>query len=131
MNYLVFPKKPSNKDADGIYRYPYLDNYWKEKDRFPYILYYDDNIAGFALVRKDREHWEIAEFYVLPRYRRFGIATVSTAEIFTRHHGYWEISFNKNNQPGGELWQKVAERFSKGEISNKENANHVYLHFHI
>ena len=45
-----FPdENPDYKDENGIYLYPYLDDYWREESRYPYLLYVYDTLAGFAL----------------------------------------------------------------------------------
>src|SRR3990170_3553365 len=81
----VFPDEdPDYKDRNGTYLYPYLDAYWKEKERFPYLMYCEEQIAGFALVRvrvEDDGLWEIAEFYVLLEFRRRGLAMTCITEI--------------------------------------------------
>ena len=68
-------------DKKGFYHYPYLDAYWLETERFPYLLLNSNEIAGFALVRQVGKHWEMAEFYVQPEFRRHRLAT-SQAAIF-------------------------------------------------
>jgi predicted acetyltransferase len=122
------------KDEKGIYHYPYLDDHWRESVRHPYLLLCDNEIAGFALVRKAEEHpekhWEIAEFYVLPEFRRHGLATSCAIDIFKKHQGKWRIEFNKNNHASRVLWQKVAARVSSGCISFVElNIGHDYIGF--
>src|SRR3989304_7436412 len=95
-------------------------------------MYCGEQIAGFALVRvrvEDDGLWEIAEFYVLLEFRRRGLAMTCITEIFKKHPGEWKIMFNKHNQPGRGLWQKVAERFSKVDILSEEGSNHEYLRF--
>ena len=46
---------PEYKDKDGIYHYPYLDNYWQEESRFPYLFFSRGKAAGFVLVSYYRE----------------------------------------------------------------------------
>ena len=105
-----------DKDKNGTYHYSYLDAYWRENTRYPYLLYSDNKIAGFALVRQNREHWEMAEFYVLPEFRRRGLGTACAVDIFRKHPGNWEIHFNKHNQASRILWQNLADRLSRGAI---------------
>ena len=126
-----FPdENPDYKDENGIYHYPYLDHYWKESERFPYLLLDEGEIAGFALVRLDGDHWEMAEFYVLPQFRRRGLAMTCVRDIFKRHPGGWKIMHNRHNQAGRALWWKLAERFAQGEIlAGEEDASHDYLGF--
>jgi len=97
--------EPDYKDETGQYAYPYLDDYWVEDARYPYLLYCDDQLAGFALVRKLDNYYAMAEFYVLPRFRLLGVGTRCTAEILKRHTGMWRIGFNKQNNPSRQLWK--------------------------
>ena len=128
-----FPDQdPDYKDEDGVYQYPYLGHYWREKERFPYLLYSDSNIAGFALVRQGWEQWEMAEFYVSPEFRRRGLAMTCVTEIFKRHPGLWRISFNKYNNPSRQLWKKLALTLTRGDIEEGESdKNHDYILFSI
>jgi GNAT superfamily N-acetyltransferase len=58
-------------DAHGTYGYRYLDHFWTEDDRFPFLFRVAEAWAGFALVRAGPPH-SIAEFFVLRKYRRAG-----------------------------------------------------------
>lgn len=123
-------ENPDYKDENGIYVYPYLDAYWREQERHPYLLYDGEKIAGFALVRKDSDNWELSEFYVKPVYRRRGLAETCTAEIFRRHPGTWKISFNKFNRASRGLWRKLAKHFSTGEFEEGElDKSHDFIRF--
>lgn len=126
-----FPdENPDYKDENGVYAYPYLDAYWQEDVRFPYLLYADGYVGGFALVRRDGEHWEMAEFYVSPQFRRCGLAMACVTEIFEKHPGHWKIMYNKHNQAGRALWQKLAERCSTGVVvAGEEDGSHDYVRF--
>jgi GNAT superfamily N-acetyltransferase len=63
--------------------YPYLDLYWQESTRFPYLIRVGSEVAGFALVRKnERDRFEIAEFCVLASFRRRGTGSAAAAAIF-------------------------------------------------
>jgi predicted acetyltransferase len=128
-----FPNEhPDYKDENGIYLYPYLDAYWKEKERHPYLLHDRDKIAGFALVRKDHDFWELAEFYVKPIFRRRGLAESCATEIFHRHPGEWKISFNKFNQASRNLWRKLGKNIAGGNIQESElDKSHDFISFSI
>ena len=117
------------KDEKGIYHYPYLDDYWHEGERHPYLLLNNSEIAGFALVRQVGDHWEIAEFYVLPEFRHYGLATSCAINIFKKHPGEWRIDFNKHNRPSQALWRNLAKSLSKDISIGELNASHDYIRF--
>ena len=102
------------------------------KERYAYLLYSDNTISGFALVRQEHELWEMAEFYVLPEFRRHGLALTCATDIFHKHPGKWKIGYNKHNQPSRALWQKLAERLSKGDILARElDESHDFICFAV
>ena len=118
------------KDASGVYHYPYLDAYWQEDVRFPYLLYSGKKLAGFALVRKEEDHYEIAEYYVKPEFRRFGLGRTCATTLLKRHPGAWRIEFNHHNLSSRNLWKKLAERFARGEITEgKMEGSHEFVQF--
>ena len=120
------------EDEKGIYCYPYLDAYWQEDGRYPYLLLSDRKIAGFALVRRDSQHWEMAEFYVLPEMRRRGFATSFAVQILLKHPGGWRIECNNANAAGNALWSKLARYFSKNQmITGKTIAGRNIIRFNV
>src|SRR4030042_2057135 len=128
-----FPdENPDYKDENGIYLYPYLDAYWEEESRFPYLFYIDKKPAGFALVRKVDDHWEMSEYYVKPEYRRRRLGATCAKLVFRNHPGAWRIGFNKANQNSRNLWTKLAGNLASGQIEAGETAaSHDYIRFFV
>jgi predicted acetyltransferase len=131
MNSPPFPDEhPDYKDAAGVYLYPYLDAYWQEDERFPYLLYSGNDLAGFALVRKVEGHWEMAEFYVKSDFRRHGLGRTCAAALLTSHPGAWRIEFNRHNLPSRNLWKNLAEHLGKGKTTTaKTDGSHDFIEF--
>ncbi len=77
--------------SDALYRYPYLDAYWSEPGRFPYLIRADGELAGPALVRRIDADWYVSEFLVLPKLRRAGVGTWAAREVFALHPGSWRV----------------------------------------
>jgi predicted acetyltransferase len=121
------------KDEDGLYHYPYLDAYWQEEGtRYPYLLYSDKDLAGFALVRKTEDHYEIAEYYVKPEFRHLGLGRTCAAALLNNHPGAWRIEFNRHNQSSRNLWKNMAQRFASGKITKgKTGGAHDFLEFSV
>jgi predicted acetyltransferase len=118
------------KDADGVYHYPYLDAYWQEGVRFPCLLFSDKDLAGFALVRKTEDHYEMAEYYVKYEFRRIGLGRTCAAALLNNHPGAWHIEFNRHNLASRNLWKNLAESFAKGTITEgKTDGSHDFIQF--
>ena len=57
---------------NGYYGYKDLPLYFKEDNRYPYILYIEKKIAGFVFIHKliDDEIFDMAEFFIMRKYRK-------------------------------------------------------------
>jgi len=94
---------------NGLYEMnKYFKLYWKEDKRYPYILKYNDEIAGFSLVRFNEDnYYEIGEFFILNRYRNMGAGTYMANEIFNKYHGKWEIRVLLKNKKARDFWRET------------------------
>jgi len=55
-----------------IQDYRYFDLYWTDRDRYPIIVIEGDDLIGFCLLRDTGNSFSVAEFSVVPEYRRRG-----------------------------------------------------------
>lgn len=116
-------------DSHGLYGYKYLDHYWVEEGRHPFIFYIDEKIAGFVFVRKNydndyKEHvYSIAEFFVMKKYRRQDIGKNVAFNMFSKFAGVWEVAQMQTNKPAQVFWRKVIHEFTEGNFEEitKEN----------
>jgi predicted acetyltransferase len=103
---------------DGRYGYPSLPLYWKEASRFPLLIKVDGYLAGFALVSRGslisghRDIWDMAEFFVLKKYRRMGVGATATHDIWRRFSGRWEVRVVETNRPAQMFWQAAIHSFT-------------------
>jgi predicted acetyltransferase len=93
-------------DAHGRFGYPYLDHYWTEPDRHPFLIMSGEHVAGFTLVRAGDPH-SIAEFLVLPKYRRGGIGTTAAREVFAMFPGRWDVHQIAGNDGATAFWRNA------------------------
>ena len=111
-------------DDTGQFPYPYLDDYWSDKGRFPYLVRLDRDLAGFALLKRgayfpgqvdnDGCGMQVAEFFVMKGYRRQGVGTQAAINLFDRFPGRWEIAQEANNHSGQSFWRKLIGDFCGG-----------------
>lgn len=71
-------------EFDGSTDYPYLDLYWAEDGRLPFLIDDAGETQGFCLIRIRDGGWEIAEFAVLPDVRRGGVGRTAVEELAAR-----------------------------------------------
>lgn len=91
--------------------YPFFDAYWLDGDRWPYMIEVDGQLAGFALVNtwsasRLGTDFALAEFYILPGFRRSGIGRRAFAALLDKHRGIWELSVVSKNEAAKKFWQR-------------------------
>ncbi|SRR5581483_2939335 len=106
-------------DEHGEFGYRYLDNYWTEPDRHPYLIRSDGKWAGFALVRSGDPN-DMAEFFVLRKYRRSGVGRDAAHAVLRRFPGRWTVRQLLTNTAASAFWRAAipypfAERQDAGE----------------
>ena len=107
--------------ADGMYGYQWLDLYWKEPNRWAYFALVDGRIAGFALVctwpeLERKTDFSLAEFCVVPKYRRAGVGMALALEVFRRHQGTWQLRRHPKNTVSVRFWDEATRRAAQGPV---------------
>lgn len=101
---------------DGRYDYPYLDLYWREAGRYPFLLWYEGQLAGFALVRTvefgQDPLYHVTEFFILRAHRRQGIGRAVARDLFDRLTGRWRVSQMANNTAAQTFWRRVIAEYT-------------------
>ena len=96
----------ANVGSHGVYGYFYLDDYWTEPDRHPFLLQVDNHWAGLALVRSGSPH-DMSEFFVMRKYRRNGVGRAAVQILFDSFPGDWQIRQLAANRPATRFWRSV------------------------
>ncbi|GCE45857.1 putative acetyltransferase [Thermosporothrix hazakensis] len=118
----------------GLFDYTYLDHYWIEPGRYPFLIRVNGRLAGFVLVRRldGQPTHSIAEFFVLRKYRKQGIGRMVACRIFDEFPGRWKVKQEAGNLPAQAFWRKVIAEYTDGRYhETQENAwGDVVQEFH-
>lgn len=131
-NYDLSEYEDSDLNEHGLYDYSYLDNYWTEEDRYPYIIRVDDKLAGFILVNKysvvtsSQTDYAIAEFFILKKYRKRGIGKIVAFEVFDKFHGNWEVKQLPQNKTSHIFWHKVIKQYTSNNFKELTNGTETW-----
>ena len=127
--------------VDGQFIYLYFDHYWQSTDRYPYIIFFQDQIVGFCLVRdyqdpvKGLRYKELAEVFIEEPYRRQGIGEAAFSQLINLQPDVWRVSVLEANRVGRDFWNKVLAplagiskevQFPADQKSNIRSLEHVY-----
>lgn len=114
-------------DNTGLFSYRYLDHYWTESGRYPFLVRISGHLAGFALLRKGTYFSErdqvgepgmtTAEFFVMKRYHRQGVGSHVAIQLFNRFKGRWEIAQALTNSSGRAFWRAIIAEYTGGNYT--------------
>jgi predicted acetyltransferase len=109
---------PVDVGEDGRFGYRDLPLYWSETNHHAVLARLEDKLAGFALVRQvpdafgDGEAWDMAEFFVLRRYRHRGVGTALTESVWKQFPGAWQIRVRAENLSARHFWRSAIAKFT-------------------
>lgn len=122
---LLFDYQKELLDTDNPDEYKYLDSYWNEQDRYPFYIKKDEEIVGFVFVNTHtlitKDSHSIAEFFIMPKYRKLGIGEVAAKIVFEKFAGNWEVRVLEENLNAQLFWQKVIDKHTNGKFSKSKH----------
>ncbi len=112
----------------GLYGYRYLDHYWTESDRHPFIVRVDGRLAGFALVSilflDERSETSMSEFFILRKYRRQGVGEAVARQLFDQFPGQWSVAQMDRNVAAQRFWRAIIDRYTGGAFAERHDTAH-------
>jgi predicted acetyltransferase len=103
---------------DGRFAAPPLDELSSDPRFLPFLLRADGKLAGLAIVRRgsrltgDAGTWDMAQFFVMRRYRRQAVGARAAHQLFAAHPGPWEVRQIPENSDGTAFWRRVIDDFA-------------------
>jgi predicted acetyltransferase len=112
---------------DGRFGYSRLALYWSEPERrSAFLIRCGSRIAGFVLVTRgspavpDPDVLDVAEFFVLRRYRRAGVGRRAASLLWSRLRGKWTVRASTANPPALAFWGRIVAELSGGRFTEFE-----------
>lgn len=114
---------------DGRFGYSRLPLYWSQPDRhFAFLVRCAGRVAGFVLVTRgspaaeDPAVLDIAEFFVLRRYRRSGVGRRAALLLWSVLPGMWTVRASEGNPDAISFWADVIAEFTNGAVIESKRA---------
>lgn len=121
LQYSLFEESENDMNEmnqEGIYEYKYFDSYFIDDDRHAFFIREKDTdkLLGFAMVNEHLEKFQdghsIAEYLVIPKYRRNKIGKRIAFEIFDKFKGNWEVSPSYNSKKAYMFWENTIKEYT-------------------
>jgi predicted acetyltransferase len=99
--------------SDGRFGYRDLPFYWQDPNRHPFLVRVAGKWAGLIMVKRgselsgDETVWDMAEFFVVRRYRRRGIGTAIAHQVWRQFPGRWEVRVMQSNHSAYLFWERA------------------------
>ena len=97
-----------------------LDRHFADPLCHPFLIRVDGKLAGFAL-QEGRSRLtgeaginDVAEFFVMRKFRKLGVGTRAACALFDRFAGSWEVRQVRANVGATAFWRKVIARYTSG-----------------
>jgi predicted acetyltransferase len=109
---------------DGRFAFRELAPFWTDEWRHAFFVRVGDKLAGFALV-EDRSRLDgragvhdMAEFFILRKYRRQGVGAHAARLIFQHFPGRWEVRQRAENADATAFWRRVIDSHTGGKFED-------------
>ncbi|MBQ8891543.1 MAG: GNAT family N-acetyltransferase [Bacilli bacterium] len=103
---------------EAIFEYKYFDKYFTDDDRDAFFIkeLKTNKLLGFVMIntymQKSSNGHSIAEFMVIPKYRRNKIGKQVAFKCFDMHRGIWEVSSSFGSDLAYHFWKKVIDEYT-------------------
>lgn len=112
-------------NTECIFEYKWFDKYFTDTDRDAFFIKSGEKYLGMVLVNENLifndEGKSIAEFLIIPKYRRNHIGKKVAYDIFEKFKGNWEIQPMENNQIAFIFWKNIISEYTNDRYIIKNN----------
>lgn len=124
LQYSLFEESLTDQNEmnnEAIFEYKYFDSYFQDNNREAYIIKEQETnkILGFAMVnqymQKSKDGYSIAEFMIVPKYRRLKIGKRVAIELFNMHKGNWEVKPSYGSAVALAFWKSVIDEYTQND----------------
>lgn len=121
LQYSLFEESLSDGNdinEEALFEYPWFEHYFTEEGREAYFIKEQgrNRLLGFVMVneyvQKCSFGHSIAEFMVLPKFRRNKIGKNAAVLCFDMHRGMWEVSPSYGSDRAYLFWKNVIDGYT-------------------
>ena len=106
--------------GDGLYECIDFKKYWEDKNSFPFLVRYKNEITGFVIVDKKGSTAEIdfnmAQFFILRKFKNKGVGKHVAQMCFDKFRGTWEVMIIPENTGAYEFWKKAITDYTNNNF---------------
>ncbi|PIQ43977.1 MAG: hypothetical protein COV52_03915 [Gammaproteobacteria bacterium CG11_big_fil_rev_8_21_14_0_20_46_22] len=111
-------------NLDGLYDQNKIMQYWSPFGYNAYMIYAGELPVGFAvinlssMINEDKATRDIAEFFVMPAYRKFGVGRWAAIKLFDSYKTQWEVRQLPGLDYAKAFWESVIRDYTQGNFES-------------
>jgi predicted acetyltransferase len=113
----------TNENGDFVYNW--FNCYFTDNNRNAYFIYLENKIIGFVMVNENLKFNNsgkcIAEFFIMPMYRKNHYGMNVAMQIFDMYKGEWEVQPMENNPIAYNFWKTVITKYTNNNFKIKND----------
>ena len=108
----------NDMNDDAIFEYKYFEKYFTDDDRVAFLIKEKNTnkLLGFVMInsylQKNSDGHSIAEFMIIPKYRRNNIGKRVAFDCFNMFSGNWEVSPSIGSDSAYQFWYNVINEYT-------------------
>ena len=106
---------------DGLYECIDFKKYWEDKDSFPFLVNYQNEIVGFVIIDKKGSDagidFNMAQFFILRKFKHQGIGKYIAQECFQKFPGMWEVMVMPGNEGAYRFWRATIKNYTHNHFT--------------
>jgi predicted acetyltransferase len=122
---------PVERGPDGRFGYEKLSLYWTEPNvRHAFLIMAGSHVAGFVLATRGSPasdsptDLDVAEFFVLPIYRRSGVGRRAAIALWDLVPGRWVVRVLEANRAALHFWTDVIASYTSGAYVERQQPDY-------
>lgn len=124
LQYSLFEESISDlneMNEQAVFEYKWFEKYFSDDDRIAYFIREErtNKLLGFVMINKYLQKFKtghaIAEFMVIPKYRRKGIGKRAAVECFNKYKGNWEVKPSYGNKSAYTFWNNTINEYTNNK----------------
>lgn len=111
---------------DGLYECIDFKKYWEVKDAFPFLIHYENELAGFVIIDKKGSEpkidFNMAQFFILRKFKNKGIGRYVAQQCFAKFPGKWEVMVIPGNDGAYNFWKATIANYTEHNFNEYTRA---------
>jgi ribosomal-protein-alanine N-acetyltransferase len=101
---------------DGLYECIDFKKYWQTDDAFPFLIRYENELAGFVIIDKKGSEtgidFNVAQFFILRKFKSKGLGRHAAHQCFDKFKGVWEVMVIPGNTGAYNFWRSTIRKYT-------------------